>query len=107
MKEKIQEVQNYFADKLARGLYKVTDADELCLKVIVDGKYIFGIWLSNGWDNFGLWSNNFISVEFTEEQQKTGWKIGDRWRKKLWVDKSREKDLTELKRLQKKYPDTT
>ena len=106
MKTKIQEVRNYFTDKLTRGLYKVIEAYEHHITVRVDKKYKYSLWLSDNHIHFSTWSDSFMDLKFTEAQKKTGWKIADRKRKLLWVDTKEKEERAELKRLQEKYPDS-
>jgi hypothetical protein len=107
MKEKILEVQNYFADKLARGLYKVVKISNHTIEVIVDGKYNFHLWTANVPSNFDSWnySGNFMRIKFTEEQKAAGYKIAAKHCKR-WVNTElREKELKELAKLKEKYPE--
>ena len=108
MKEKIQEVQNYFADKIARGLYKVTDIDEYCLSIIIDRKYEFSLWYSNGDGYFRTYDGrgNYMVIKFTDKQKTIGFKKALSYVKKWEDTELKEKELAELKKLQEKYPGT-
>ena len=106
MKNKIQEVQDYFADKLARGLYEKVKVSEHTVKVVVDNEYNFCLWMSNGSNNFETWipGGCFMPVNFTDKQRDAGYKIAKKHHKH-WTDTElRDKELAELKKLQDKYP---
>jgi hypothetical protein len=107
MKEKILEVQNYFADKLARGLYRVEEISEFTIKVIVDRQYKFTLWIANNAGNFSTYSSsyNFMEVKFTGNQKISGYKHASK-HQKGWVDTElRDKELFELAKLREKYPE--
>ncbi len=107
MKKKIQEVQEYFADKIARGLYKVEKNSEHTMDIVVDRKYRFCIWIATSERHIETWSSsyNFIDLKFTDEQKKQIFKKAQRLLKK-WVDTvKRDSDLAQLKALQEKYPE--
>ena len=107
MKEKIQEVQNYFADKIARGLYKVSDVDEFCLGIIIDRKYKFSLWHVNGLEYFRTYDGrgNYMFIKFTDKQKAAGFKKASSHVKKWEDTELKEKELVELKQLQAKYPE--
>lgn len=48
MEEKIQEVEQYFRNKLISGDYVVESVDAYIWSVLVDNKYIFHLWVANG-----------------------------------------------------------
>jgi len=106
MKNKIQEVQNYFADKIARGLYKKVKVSEHSIKVTIDNDYHFCLWMSNSPNNFETWipGGCFMPVTFTDEQRESGYKIALKYQQH-WIDTElRDKEMAELKKLQDKYP---
>jgi len=106
MKNKIKEVQNYFADKIARGLYKVEKCDKYSIDVTVDKEYTFCLWVANGGGAFRTWDSgkNSMPVKFTAPQQSKGYKAA-RKHQQHWMDTElRDKELAELKKLQEKYP---
>jgi len=105
MKKKITEVQNYFADKLARGLYKVKSISQHTIEVTVDRKYGFTLWTANGERHFEIYSDgSFMTVHFTNTQKKSGYRIASK-RSKGWIDsEERKSELRFLKRLKEKYP---
>ena len=105
MKKKIKEIQNYFADKLARGLYKVEEISEHTIKVIVDNEYHFALWVANGENSFDCWNvqTNFMPVHFTTDQKVSGYKHAHK-HQKGWEDTElRDKELAQLETLQAKY----
>ena len=108
MKEKIQEIQKYFADKIARGLYKVDFIDDKYINVTVDRKYTFGLWVGTGCEHFSLCNigiETFIQFDFTEKQKASAHKKVFIHVKKYRDTELKERELAELKKLQKKYPD--
>jgi len=105
MKEKIKEIQDYFADKLARGLYKVVKVDEHHIEVMVDRKHIFRLWISSHWEFFEVWSESFMKIVFTEQQKKRGYKTAKRHQKRLYENEARAKEIAKLKELAEKYPE--
>ena len=107
MKTKIKEVQNYFADKLARGLYKVKEISPNSADVIVDKKYKFCLWISGGELFFEVWNNgNFMAIPFTRAQKKSGYKMVAKYLKEWEDTELKERELKTLKALQEKYPET-
>lgn len=107
MKQKILEVQNYFAYKLSKGQYKVEKIDDYVLTVVVDRKYRFSLWIANEEPSFRTYDgrDNFISVTFTAAERKTGYRFAKRHHK-AWTDTAKkESDLAQLRKLQEKYPD--
>lgn len=107
MKKQILEVQNYFADKLARGLYKVTEIDEHWMIVSVDKIYLFTLWYCNGPTYFKTYDGrgNFMHVVFTKLQQANGYKKAMKHVNNWQETKVRNRELAELKKLQEKYPE--
>jgi hypothetical protein len=105
MKNKIKEVQNYFSDKLARGLYKVEEISEHTIKVIVDKEYHFALWVANGESAFSIWNiqTNFIHVNFTDKQKVSGYKHAFKHRQGWEDTELRDKELKQLETLQTKY----
>ena len=107
MEKKIKEIQNYFADKIANGNYEVGGVDGHTIEVIVDDKYPFSLWIANEALNFKTWylKDSFMNLEFTEEQQESGFKFAIDHRKKIYDANIMEIELAELKKLQEKYPE--
>lgn len=70
MKEKIQEVQNYFKEKLLKGDFKITERDQFIYIVSIDEDYSFTIWMCNEPKNRWLYRDayNFIYIDLTEEE---------------------------------------
>lgn len=105
MKEKIKEVQNYFVDKIVRGLYKVDEITEHTIVVVVDKKYRFKLWTANGVHHFEVYNSggSFMNLDFTEKEKEAAYKIASKHRQG-WIDgEKREKELKELDRLRAKY----
>ena len=74
MKEKIQEVQRYFKDKLLNADFEVISCDAYYLKVLIDGEYKFNIWLSSGpvYRNVisGGAQKSFMNLHLTSEDKE-------------------------------------
>ena len=107
MRQKIQEVQDYFADKIARGLYKVVVIDEYASTVIIDRKYKFSLWYCNGIKFFKTYPgrDNFMELEFNDVQIKKAYKKTMLHVKKWEETEVKDKELKELENLRAKYPD--
>lgn len=103
MKEKIKEVQNYFADKIARGLYKITEIRKHTMDVQVDQKFTFCLWVGNGLDYIETYDGykNFMQLHFTTKQKA---QIAKRI-KSLLDKEAKEREVSLLKSLLKKHPD--
>ncbi len=110
MKEKIQEVQLYFINKIMKGQYKVLGVDRYSVKVIIDAKYIFELWHCSKEFGFKIWllgGESFMSLNFNKAAKKAGYRKA-MVHVKEWQDTEvREKDMKELSRLQSKYSETT
>jgi hypothetical protein len=71
MKEKIQEVQNYFKTKLLRGEFEIVKREAYTYIVSIDEEYNFSIWMKNGPENRKLYKHaddNFMHIDLTEEE---------------------------------------
>lgn len=108
MKEKIQEVQLYFINKIMKGQYKVKSIDKYGLKIIIDAKYVFELWHCTGESQFKVWhGDSFMNLNFNDATKKAGYKKAI-VHVKQWQDTElREKEMKELSRLQSKYSETT
>lgn len=74
MKQKIEEVQQYFINKLVNADFEIKRGDSNILKVIVDGKYPFVIWIANDQpEHLGTYSDTgdsfMLLPEFTTDQK--------------------------------------
>ena len=72
MKEKINEVEKYFKDKLLNKEFEIKEISEYVLRILVDGEYQFNLWLGN-WDipdNTKCYDGyyNFMMLDFTKEE---------------------------------------
>ena len=107
MKEKIQEIQNYFANKIVKGLYRVLEIDEFCLSIIIDRKFRFALWHCNGAECFRTYDGrgNYMTLEFTESEQLVAYKKGMHYVRKWREDTVATRERKQLKDLQEKYPD--
>lgn len=77
MKTKIEEVQQYFKNKLLAGEYTAEDFNDGYFTAIVDNEYEFKIWHGNdgryckSWNSIG---NFFMQLpEFTKEESAEMW----------------------------------
>jgi|SRR5690554_2864041 len=80
IEEKIKEINDYFAEKIANGDYEIMaiDDDELTTEIKIDSKYEFTLWVSktNGWKHFGVHdTKNAMKVSFTDFQKALGFAI--------------------------------
>lgn len=74
IEQKIAEVQQYFINKLVEADFEIEDGDQFSLKVLVDGKYKFNIWIANGVDcisaQIGIGAVFMALPEFNSIQKK-------------------------------------
>lgn len=71
MKAKIKEIQDYFIGKMLNNEMEVSDIEEHTLKVLIDGEYIFKIWISNTKDSrtpYNTHGDNFMNLTVTQKQ---------------------------------------
>ena len=71
MKEKIQEVQSYFKEKLLRGEFDIIEREAYTYIVSIDEEYEFTIWMKNDPVCRKLYKhsdNNFMHIDLTEEE---------------------------------------
>lgn len=70
MKEKIQEVQNYFKEKLLKGDFKIIEREQYTYIVSIDEEYKFSIWMKNDAKNRKLNTIthlSFMMLDITDE----------------------------------------
>ena len=72
MESKINEVQDYFKNKILAGDFETIEIGEYVFQIKVDEKYQFSIWIGN-WnipDNTKLYDSyyNFIMFDLTKEE---------------------------------------
>lgn len=69
MKEKIEEVQAYFKNKIIAGDYEVTKVEKDGVVLLIDGFYVYRIYFWSFVSNPSLWLiNGFILVDFTKDE---------------------------------------
>lgn len=97
MEKKIKEVENYFKGKILSREFTIESEDAHNMKVLVDNKYEFNLWIANGARGFGtrgVLVTSFMHLEFTEEEQDLGWTvigpIVDKFRKEVLLEQKRE-----------------
>lgn len=74
MKEKIEEVQGYFRNKILTGEFSTEEITEYVMTIKVDGEYVFNLWIGNITDindSVKLYQSqfNFMDVEFSTEER--------------------------------------
>ena len=74
--EKIKEIQDYFRKKIVDGDYEMMiKPDAYSCVILVDGKYEFAIWLSNGATNVELYvdpaGHRFVIDIYFSEKEKS------------------------------------
>lgn len=97
METKINEVQQYFKDKLLAGDFKIQEISEYVLRISIDDEYVFNLWIGNMdiADNMKCYDvyYNFMHLSFTEEERiqlKLG--VSDNiklWRKSILIAQKR------------------
>lgn len=72
MEEQIQEIQDYFIDKILANDFVVTRVKKYTLSLMIDNKYEFTIWTANNAVDRQLYSDsletNFMQFTFSELQ---------------------------------------
>lgn len=70
MKERIQEVQSYFKEKLLIGEFEIIKREQYTYIVSIDGEYEFSIWMENDAKNRKLNTIthlSFMMLDITDE----------------------------------------
>ncbi|MDR1898001.1 MAG: hypothetical protein LBR10_14555 [Prevotellaceae bacterium] len=76
MKQKIQEVHDYFRGKLVRGDFKIVDITDHTVHVKIDDEYSFTIWSGSGAKYIrtaDTCSYSFMNITFTQEDKEAIW----------------------------------
>ena len=79
VKQQIEEIQQYFLFKVSTGEYSIAKSNEHFITVIVDGEYLFNIWVGNGSKYCGFYKysveeEHFITMpELSFEQKLVIW----------------------------------
>ena len=96
----IKKVHDYFVHKLVIGDFEPTEYNEHYIKVTVDG-YVFCLWLSSNFRYFDIYNtgDNFMPLEFTEEQKEIIHKLGITAQKKMYDEKIKSKKIEEFNKL--------
>jgi len=63
LKKTLNEINDYFANKLLNGDYKFISCDEHTAKLIFDDKYNFEVWIANNPENNFGFHFNYLSAE--------------------------------------------
>ena len=98
MEDKIQEVEQYFRNKLVSGEYKVVERDAHRWQVLIDGKYNFSMWVANGAPSYtisDILTPSYMFFILTEEEREKGWEVI-----KVQIDKYKEEVFLAQKRQQ-------
>lgn len=72
IEQKIKEVNDYFVNKLVNKDYEIQITDKYSVTVMIDGKYTFSIWISNGYKHISCdvaSQTSFMVLDFTEYQK--------------------------------------
>lgn len=48
VKQQLEEIQKYFLFKVSTGEYEIEKTNENYITILVDGEFIFNIWIGNG-----------------------------------------------------------
>ena len=79
MEAKIKEVQDYFKNKIFSNDFEVVEIDKYTMQILIDSKYNFRIWISNGANSIELYSMasilNFIHLDFDTEEKELVWLV--------------------------------
>ena len=72
METKIKEVQDYFVNKIVKGEYTLERVSHPTATIIIDDRYHFNLWISNGAKYFETYDPyfNFIPIEFTDKEKE-------------------------------------
>ena len=78
METKIQEVQEYFKNKIINGQFELTKTDQFTATILIDEKYIFNIWIPNGGNHIRIYSSDyeyisFMDIKFSKEEKELVW----------------------------------
>jgi len=105
IQDKIEEVQKYFIDKVIKGDYKVFKIEQYTATILIDDKYQFDMWISNGKYSYDFYSSNFSnckSLNITMKSYKSrGWIHMKKHLIKIDKEKERQEKLKEFNRLKK------
>jgi len=103
MKKKIQEVHDYFRNKIAAGKYEVKEVDEYTIRIIVDKIYTFNIWIANGRDYIIMYDGkeNYMEVQFEKIDQNAIWKRIQKIKSKHYEDVVKVQKLKQFESLKK------
>lgn len=100
----LNKANRYFVDKILNGEFEVKHFSEHTVNLLIDKKYFFVIWMSNGWDCVNTYQNEkqTMKLEFSQSEQKAIYE-------KLFPykdngDKAKEREeRTEYERLKQKF----
>ena len=71
IQEKINEVENYFIQKVINGDYQFIKADEHNAEIKVDDKYLIKLWIANGVNNLDFYCDWVDSESILKPKLKT------------------------------------
>ena len=107
METQIKELQNYFTNKILNGEFEVVKVDKYTIKILIDDKYPFEIWVMNGTqyrDYTKTYISNggcFMSLEFTQKQSSKVYTLFSKIRKEHWEKQGRREKQKEFNKLKK------
>lgn len=100
MKRKIQEVQEYFKNKILTGNFTVLSVKEYALEIKIDGEYLFTIWVGNEetcQQHDVDYYTNFISIpKFSAKEIAKCWEIFEPLVKEARAEQLRLEKLDKL-----------
>ena len=103
MKEKIKEVQQYFANKILNGDYNIRNISQYTIRIVIDNEYNFTLWVANDGLNFGTYESvmNFMNIQFNEEDKIRGYEKCNPMYRKFLKTELIEQKRKELEQLEK------
>jgi len=76
MKNKIQEINDYFVNKIITKDYEIVKTTLHNFYILIDGEYNFSIWVANqdcGIRTYDVGGDNFMTLTFTKEEKEIIW----------------------------------
>jgi len=94
MESKIQEVQDYFKNKIINGQFELTKTDQFTATILIDEKYSFNIWISNGSFSIETYSSypstSFMDIKFSNEEKKLIWNLFKNVAEKIKLEEKKQ-----------------
>ena len=107
IKAKLKELNDYFVNKIVSGEYEITERVDQFYKILIDGQFVFLLWIANGPSHFGCFVNSFdlntMYLEFTAEGKEKAFKLIEADKKEIIDKEKEERDRKEFERLKAKF----